>query len=145
MQASRTRDRVEANRADRRFVVLLVDDYQDCREMYAACLSLAGLTVLTARDGHEALLLARQTVPDLVLMDIGLPVMDGFETTNRLKADPVTRSIPVIALTAHTVTDVDQIRAAGFQGVITKPCLPDDLAGQVERVVRGEGREPIIA
>jgi two-component system, cell cycle response regulator DivK len=135
-----------AERTDRRGdsapVVLLVEDYADCREMYAACLTLAGFRVLKARDGIEALQLAATSPPDLVLMDLGLPVMDGIETARRLKSHMATRDIPVIALTAQSITEPDRLRAAGFAGLMTKPCLPDDLAEVVWRTL---GRERPVA
>jgi CheY-like chemotaxis protein len=112
-------------------LVLIVDDYQDCRDMYAACLGLAGFSVIKAADGLEAISIARRALPDLILMDLGLPVVDGVEATRRLKCDVVTRGIPVVALTAQSVPDAERLRAAGFESVIIKPCLPDDLAQRV--------------
>jgi two-component system, cell cycle response regulator DivK len=123
-------------------LVLLVDDYQDCREMYAAYLNLAGFRVLKASDGLEALAIARRTVPDIVLMDLGLPIIDGFEATRRLKSDPVTRHIPVVALTAQSAPSAETLRTIGFDSVIMKPCLPDDLAERVERVVARSSEPP---
>ncbi len=117
-------------------VVLLVDDYPDCREMYAMYLALAGFRVLKARDGFEALAIARRELPDLILMDLGLPGIDGWEATRRLKQDGLTRELPVVALTAQAPLVPDSLRDAGFETVITKPCLPDELADQVERLVR---------
>jgi two-component system, cell cycle response regulator DivK len=116
-------------------VVLLVDDYQDCREMYSAYLGMAGFHVLKASNGLEALTIARRELPDLVLMDLGLPGIDGCETTRRLKQDPVTRAIPVVALTAQCLPEGEVLRVAGFLGTITKPCYPDELAQQVARAL----------
>lgn len=116
-------------------VVLIVDDYEDCRDMYAAYLTLAGFRVLKAQDGHEALDSARRALPDVILMDLSLPGMDGCEATRRLKSDPVTRHLPVVALTAQSLPQLDTLYAIGFESVITKPCLPDDLAEEVSRVV----------
>lgn len=121
---------------------MIVDDYVDCREMYAAYLSLSGFQVLKARDGHEALRLARQALPDLILMDLGLPGMDGCEVTRQLKQDNATRDVPVVALTAQAPLPADVLDAAGFETVITKPCLPDELAEHVHRLVQRE-RAPI--
>lgn len=116
-------------------LVLIVDDYQDCREMYAAYLTLAGFRVVKAANGLDALAVARRDVPDLILMDLGMPGIDGCETTRRLKQDPLTSGIPVVALTAQSVTDDDTLRADGFESVITKPCRPDDLAEWVAETV----------
>jgi CheY-like chemotaxis protein len=124
-------------------IVLIVDDYQDCREMYAVYLTLAGFRVLEAANGPEALAIARRTVPDLVLMDLGLPDMDGCEITRRLKRDPLTVDVPVIALTAQCLPDGDTLRATGFETVVTKPCRPDDLADLVAGAVRRAGRQPV--
>lgn len=116
--------------------MLLVDDYPDCREMYAMYLALAGFRVIKARDGFEALALAREELPDLILMDLGLPGIDGCEVTRRLKQDRATREVPVVALTAQAPLSADALEKAGFESVITKPCLPDELAHQVDRLVR---------
>jgi CheY-like chemotaxis protein len=130
--------------AARAALVLLVDDYPDCREMYAAYLTLAGFRVLEAASGLEALAIARRTLPDLILMDLGLPGIDGWETTRRLKLDPQTRDVPVVALTAQCLLDEEALRATGFVGVIRKPCRPDDLADRVARAVRPVG-PPVVA
>jgi CheY-like chemotaxis protein len=119
-------------------VVLIVDDYQDCRDMYAAYLALAGFQVLKARDGFEALAIVDRELPDVILMDIGLPGMDGIETTRRLKADPATNGVPVVAFTAHPRPEGDA--AACFDGVLIKPCLPDELADHLHAVVASRAR-----
>lgn len=116
-------------------LVLIVDDYQDCREMYAAYLTLAGYRVLKAADGREAIVAARRDRPDLILMDLGMPGIDGCEATRRLKQDPVTRGIPVVALTAQCLPDEATLAATGFESVITKPCRPDELAARVGAAV----------
>jgi CheY-like chemotaxis protein len=116
-------------------VVLIVDDYQDCRDMYAAYLTLAGFRVLKAQDGLEALDKARRWLPDVILMDLSLPGMDGCEATRRLKSDPATRHLPVVALTAQSLPQLDVLEGIGFERVITKPCLPDELAEHVGRLV----------
>ncbi len=123
--------------------VLIVDDYPDPCDMYAAYLELAGFRSLKANDGYQALRLATECQPDVILMDLGLPGIDGYEVTRRLKSDLRTRDIPVIALTAHaTPQQFDQLVASGFDDLIMKPCLPDVLAEEVERFIkrtRGEG------
>lgn len=123
-------------------VVLIVDDYPDTCEMYAAYLDLSGFRSLTARDGYEALDIATRYRPDVILMDLGLPGIDGYEVTRRLKNDLRTRHIPVIALTAHaTPRQFDELVAAGFDDLILKPCLPDALAEEVERFVKRSRHE----
>lgn len=115
--------------------VLIVEDYQDCLDMYAAYLGLSGFRVIKASDGAAALDVAGRAAPDVILMDLSLPGMDGFEVTRRLKRNPATESIPVVALTAQSLPDVEHLRGIGFDGVIAKPCLPDDLAARVRDII----------
>ena len=84
-------------------LVLVVEDFQDAREMYALYLGYEGFGVIQAKDGFEALKLAGEQLPDLILMDLALPGMDGWEATRRIKDDPRTRHIPVVALTGHVL------------------------------------------
>lgn len=115
-------------------LVLVVDDFRDGREMYAEYLSHAGFRVAEAEDGEEAVAKAQLLLPDVVLMDLSLPGMDGWEATRILKADPRTRHIRVIALTAHALASyAESAIAAGCDGVVTKPCLPPELAAEVRR------------
>lgn len=114
--------------------ILIVDDYLDGREMAAEYLEFSGFRVLQAADGQEALDTAFAELPEVVLMDLSLPVMDGWEATRRLKADPRTRRIRVIALTAHALdTHTSSARAAGADAVVTKPFQPPDLVAEVRR------------
>src|SRR5512146_917902 len=114
--------------------VLIVDDYPDTCDMYAAYLDLAGFRSLKAHNGYQALQIAAEQLPDVILMDLGLPGIDGYEVTRRLKSDPNTRHIPVIALTAHAAPQqFNDLVASGFDDLILKPCLPDALADEVER------------
>ena len=119
-------------------LILVVDDYQDAREMYAEYLQFSGFRVAEARNGNEAVDQAFALKPDLILMDLSLPGMDGWEATRRLKANDLTRSIPVIALTGLSV-EYSKARAleAGCDGFLTKPCYPDALCGEIRRVLRG--------
>jgi CheY-like chemotaxis protein len=115
-------------------VVLLVEDYEDAREMYRDYLVFSGFDVPTAENGREALEKARALGPDIILMDLSLPVLDGWEATRRLKADPSTAPIPVIALSAHAMAAEEQRATdAGCDGFIAKPCLPEDLVGLITR------------
>jgi CheY-like chemotaxis protein len=110
--------------------ILLVEDNQLNREMFARRLERKGFQVVTAGDGQDALQKARSETVGLILMDLSLPVLDGWEATRRLKADPATRSIPVIAMTAHAmVGDRQKALAAGCDDYQTKPVdLPELLA-----------------
>jgi two-component system, cell cycle response regulator DivK len=122
--------------SESRATVLIVDDYQDSCEMYAAYLTFAGFRALKARDGFEALRLAADGRPDVILMDLNLPGIDGFEVTRRLKADARTANIPVVALTAHAFpSQVESLRHRGFVRLLLKPCPPDDLLQEINRLV----------
>jgi two-component system, cell cycle response regulator DivK len=121
-------------------LVLLVDDYADAREMYGFYLSRRGYRVEEAADGHEALTKALGLTPDIILMDLSLPGIDGWELARILKGDVRTAAIPIVALTAHALNG-EQERAldAGCDAFITKPCLPQTLAAELERVCRDAG------
>jgi signal transduction histidine kinase/CheY-like chemotaxis protein len=108
--------------------VLLVEDNEDARAMLVMMLELHGCTVLEAEDGRTALALAAAGAPDLALIDIGLPEMDGYAVARALLADPATRGIRLVALTGYgTDEDRERARAAGFSQHITKPLAPDCL------------------
>jgi two-component system, cell cycle response regulator DivK len=117
-------------------LVLVVDDYQDAREMYAEYLSFSGFRVAEASNGLEAVEKALQLQPDVILMDLSLPGMDGWAATRRLKTDERTRTIPVVALTGHALAGAsDGARQAGCDAFVTKPCLPDELVVEVRRIL----------
>jgi two-component system, cell cycle response regulator DivK len=116
--------------------VLLVDDYVDAREMYTEYLEYTGFEVVQASNGTEALKQAVACDPDIILMDLSLPVMDGWEATRRLKADPRTAHIPVVALTGHALAGYSEgAKKAGCDGFVTKPCLPDELVKEIRHVL----------
>jgi CheY-like chemotaxis protein len=116
--------------------ILLVDDSDMNRDMLSRRLARRGYTVITAVDGQEALDLTASVQPQLVLMDLGLPVIDGWEATRRLKADAQTRMIPVIALTAHAMAgDRDSALAAGCDDFDTKPVDLDRLIWKMEALL----------
>ena len=118
--------------------VLLVDDYPDAREMYTEYLEFTGFEVVQASNGLEALQQAVNTSPDIILMDLSLPVMDGWEATRRLKADERTASIPVVALTGHALAGISEgARNAGCDAFVTKPCLPEELVKEIRKVLDG--------
>jgi CheY-like chemotaxis protein len=117
-------------------LILVVDDYQDAREMYAEYLQFSGFRVAEARNGNEAVAQAMSLKPDLILMDLSLPGMDGWEATRLLKADETTRHIPIVALTGHALAGASEgARRAGCDSFVTKPCLPDDLVVEVRRML----------
>jgi|SRR3954468_3574479 two-component system cell cycle response regulator DivK len=121
-------------------IVLIAEDFEDARELYREYLEFSGFEVLTAANGREAIDRAVEEQPDLILMDASMPVLDGWQATRALKADPQTRHIPILALTAHAFDDArQQAKAAGCDGFITKPCLPDDLVSQVRSALDGGG------
>ena len=121
---------------ERSSLILVVADYQDEREMYAEYLQYSGFRVAEARNGNEAVAQARSLKPDLILMDLSLPGMDGWEATRVLKADEETRHIPIVALTGHALAGASEgARKAGCDSFVTKPCLPDDLVVEVRRML----------
>ena len=117
--------------------VLVVDDYDDAREMYAEYLEFVGFQVDVARNGVEAVEKAQGALPDIILMDLSLPVMDGWEATRRLKQDQRTRNIPVMALSGHVLAgNAEQARQAGADEFVAKPCLPQDLEDRIRRMLK---------
>jgi len=124
-------------------LILVVDDYEDAREMYAEYLRFCGFRVAEARNGNEALEHAFALNPSLILMDLSLPGMDGWEATRQLKADDRTRHIPVVALTGHALAGASEgAKKAGCDSFVTKPCLPDDLVVEVRRMLNLSETEP---
>src|SRR5438105_4182520 len=123
--------------------VLLVDDYPDAREMYTEYLEFSGFDVVEAGNGMEALQRALDDNPDIILMDLSLPVMDGWEATRRLKADERTAHIPIVALTGHALAGIsDGAKRAGCDAFVTKPCLPEDLVKEIRKVLDQQVSSP---
>jgi two-component system cell cycle response regulator DivK len=121
--------------------VLIVDDFEDNRAMYAEFLRFSGFEVEEATNGAEAIEKARETMPDVVVMDLSLPVLDGWEATRRIKADARTRHIPIVALTGHALEGHSQgARDAGCDEFLAKPCLPESLLATVKRLLEGGPR-----
>jgi two-component system cell cycle response regulator DivK len=119
-----------------RGLILVVDDVADNRDIYTQYLVHEGFQVASAGDGQEAVDKAMQLAPDLIVMDLSLPVMDGWEATRRLKQNGITRRIPVIALTAHAQAEVAATAGeAGCDCFLTKPCPPDELAREIVRML----------
>jgi CheY-like chemotaxis protein len=123
-------------------LVLVVEDYQDAREMYAAYLQFSGFEVAEASNGIEAIEKTVALLPDIVLMDLALPRMDGWEATRRLKNDERTRHIPIVALTGHALAGhAEGAREAGCDAFVTKPCLPDALVAEITRLLDQRSRK----
>ncbi|HEX8906690.1 MAG TPA: response regulator, partial [Longimicrobiaceae bacterium] len=115
-------------------------DHEDNRIVYRTMLEHFGYTVILAGDGGEGVRMARESLPDLILMDVSIPVMDGWEATRTLKADPATARIPIVALTAHALlTDRERAREVGCDGYLAKPVEPRRVLEEVRRFL---GEEP---
>ena len=123
--------------------ILYVEDNEDNVYMLRSRLIRRGFTVLIASDGVEGVSLAAAEQPALILMDLSLPVLDGWEATRRIKADPNTRHIPIIALTAHAMAgDREKALAAGCDDFDTKPVEFQRLLGKMEALTTKEKRAP---
>jgi two-component system cell cycle response regulator DivK len=125
--------------------LLLVEDNEDNRIIYSTVLRHLGYQVIGAQDGLQAVDLARSAQPDLILMDISIPRLDGWEATRILRRDPATRAIPIIALTAHALSD-DRERAAevGFTSYLAKPIEPRAVVAEVRRWIGdGTAKKPL--
>jgi two-component system cell cycle response regulator DivK len=121
--------------------VLIVDDFEDNRAMYAEFLRYSGFDVSEASNGAEAIEMTQSLVPDVVIMDLSLPVLDGWEATRRLKSDARTRHIPIVALTGHALEGHSQgAIAAGCDEFLAKPCLPETLLQTVVDVLERTAR-----
>jgi CheY-like chemotaxis protein len=123
--------------------ILIVEDNEMNRDMLSRRLVRRGYTTVVAVDGSEGVAKARTDTPDLILMDMSLPVIDGWEASRRIKADPATASIPIIALTAHAMTsDRDKAIQAGCNDYDTKPVELPRLLGKIEALL---GKPPAPA
>ncbi|HEX9688485.1 MAG TPA: response regulator [Thermoanaerobaculia bacterium] len=113
--------------------ILLVEDNEMNRDMLSRRLARSGYEVVLAVQGEEGVALARSAAPDMILMDMSLPVLDGWEATRRLKGDPETRDIPVIALTAHAMSgDREKAQEAGCDDFDTKPVEYTRLLSKIQ-------------
>ncbi len=113
--------------------ILVVEDQEDNRAILRDLLQSVGYELVEAVNGEEALAKAVETMPDLILMDIQLPVVDGYEATRRIKAEPALRGIPVIAVTSYALSgDEEKAREAGCDDYVTKPFSPRDLLAKVQ-------------
>jgi CheY-like chemotaxis protein len=119
--------------------VLLVEDNEMNRDMLSRRLTRRGFEVVFAADGQQGVDLARSERPDIILMDMSLPVMDGWEATRRIKADAAMRTIPVIGLTAHAMSgDREKAIEAGCDDYDSKPVEIDRLLGKINRLLNGD-------
>jgi CheY-like chemotaxis protein len=117
-------------------LVLIVDDYDEGREICAEYLSYHGYKVSTAEDGEEALAKARELRPALILLDLALPKVDGWEVARRLRADEGTKNLVILALTAHALDELGRRAIAmGCDGLVTKPVIPRELERRVREAL----------
>jgi len=116
--------------------ILIVDDYPDALDIWAIYLTSMGYRVSTAADGAGAIAQARRLLPDLIVLDLELPGISGFEAARQLRATPETQDIPLIAATGYShVRQLDMARQAGFDRVVVKPCDPDMFVEEIERLL----------
>jgi two-component system, cell cycle response regulator DivK len=119
--------------------ILVVEDQEDNRTILRDLLGMAGYELIEAADGAEGVKLAQQEKPDLILMDIQLPVIDGYEATRRIKGDANLKATPIIAVTSYALSgDEAKARAAGCDGYVTKPFSPRELLAKVREYLPSE-------
>jgi len=121
-------------------LVLVVEDYDDARVMYCAWLTMDGCRVAEAADGREAVERARGLAPDVIVMDLSLPVMDGRAALAALRADPRTRELPVVVLSGESAARALDPAGEGWAAFVAKPCTADGLVSAVRRVLEARGR-----
>jgi CheY-like chemotaxis protein len=122
--------------ASDRPLILLVDDFEDALAIYGQYLDHCGYRIVVARNGEEAIQAAELHRPQLILLDLRMPVMSGTDALRHMRSDPALAGVPVIALTAHALEGERlEALAAGFDDVISKPCLPNELFDIVRRVL----------
>lgn len=127
-------------------VVLIAEDFADAREMYEDYLTFAGLTVLTACDGAEAVRMAKEHRPDVIVMDAGLSHLTGWEATAMLKNGPDTADLKVLMLTGHVFRESERAATdAGVDLFVSKPCLPDVLHAHILALAGRRGAEKALA
>jgi CheY-like chemotaxis protein len=121
--------------------ILLVDDYPDALEIWGLYLRALGFDVVTAEDGLTALEKAHAYNPDIIVLDLELPGISGYEAAIRLRNDDETKRIPLIAATGYShVKQLDQARRAGFDSIVIKPCEPAALVAEIERLLAPDAR-----
>ena len=121
-------------------LILVVDDVADARYMYSFYLTTHGYRVCEATNGADAIRLAVEQQPALVLMDMGLPVIDGWEATRRIKADPRIQRVPVLAISGHAFPDsVTRAKDAGVDAFFIKPCIPAMVLAKINEMLGRSG------
>lgn len=131
--------REPSTRARRQGVVLIVDDYPDAREMYATYFTYAGFTAHTAHNGVAAVDIALRVRPDVIVMDLTMPIVDGIAATQAIKQHATTRNAVVILLTGYPYKAIERgALESGVDLFLTKPCTPEDLEGHVRRLLDGK-------
>ena len=124
--------------------LLLVDDYRDALDMWAVYLRARGFDIATATDGLAAVCVAREIRPDLIVMDLTLPGLNGCEAARQLRGWPETARIPIIATTGNTQPEeLERARRVGFAAIMIKPCDPPGLVAEIERVLRATAPGPL--
>ena len=119
--------------------ILVVEDHEDNRQILRDLLGSAGYEMIEAWNGEAGVAAAAAEHPDLILMDIQLPILDGYEATRQIKADPALNAIPIIALTAHALaSDREKAMEVGCDGYLAKPCEPRAVVAEVERFLGKE-------
>ena len=117
-------------------LILIVEDQSELRALYVQQLTISGFDVIEAGNGEDAITFGTAQFPDVILMDLSLPIVDGWEATRRLKADSRTAHIPVVALTAHDGSgELQRATSAGCDWFVPKPCPPDALITEVRRIL----------
>jgi two-component system, cell cycle response regulator DivK len=113
--------------------ILVVEDQEDNRQILRDLLANSGFEMIEAEDGEQALVQAAKHRPDLILMDIQLPLLDGYEATRRIKADPELKAIPIIVVTSYALSgDEDKAREAGCDAYVAKPYSPRALLAKIK-------------
>jgi two-component system cell cycle response regulator DivK len=116
--------------------ILVVEDHEDNRQILRDLLSSGGFDMIEAENGAEAIAAAEANRPDLILMDIQLPIVDGYEATRRIKANPVLKAIPIIVVTSYALSgDEEKARRAGCDDYVTKPFSPRELLAKIRQYV----------
>ena len=116
--------------------ILVVEDQDDNRQILRDLLTKAGFDLIEAENGEDAVALAQTSRPDLILMDIQLPILDGYEATRRIKADPDLKSIPIIVVTSYALSgDEEKARLAGCDDYVAKPFSPRQLLAKIKAYV----------
>jgi len=116
--------------------ILIAEDYDDNRELLRILLNAAGYDVHEAKNGAECVKIARGNPPDLVMVDLSMPELDGWGVFRELKSDPATAAIPCVAVTAHTESDRDRVLKSGFDAFVSKPFRTDELLSTVRRLIQ---------